>query len=299
MAPSTAYPGLYAEVTVDGCRLTEYDDGEDARSKTKRVYIQSEEGEQFGVQYFIPPSLFMEYGIKAEVSIDGVIMRKYIHDNYVGRLHGVSRYACASSANIGDLCVGQRFRFATLDTHDETGTVNTAVQNQLAATGEISVSFYRITNIRVSSAGKKAPTIQEYDKVPEKAMKGSAVSLKTQLDPFERIAPVTWVEADHVDGDRPFAVIQFKYRSAAALRSLHILPPLPNSVSREKGTASQLSLAKKPQLLDIYQPGKEVVPVTKRQRTENEEGAEVKLVGERSAKRRCLPTDKDEIIVLE
>lgn len=47
------------------------------------------------------------------------------------------------------------------------------------------------------------------------------------------------------------------------------------------------------------QPGKEVVPVTKRQRTENEEGAEVKLVGERSAKRRCLPTDKDEIIVLE
>lgn len=199
MAPSTAYPGLYAEVTVDGCRLTEYDDGEDARSKTKRVYIQSEEGEQFGVQYFIPPSLFMEYGIKAEVSIDGVIMRKYIHDNYVGRLHGVSRYACASSANIGDLCVGQRFRFATLDTRkfdssifsnqsneihidDDTGTVNTAVQNQLAATGEISVSFYRITNIRVSSADKKAPTIQEYDKVPEKAMKGSAVSLKTQYD---------------------------------------------------------------------------------------------------------------------
>lgn len=116
MAPSIAYPGLYAEVTVDGCRLTEYDDGEDACSKTRTVYIQSEAGEQFGVQYFIPPSLFMEYGIKAEVSIDGVSMRKYIHDNYVGRLHGVSRYACASSAHIGNLFIGQRFRFATLDT---------------------------------------------------------------------------------------------------------------------------------------------------------------------------------------
>ncbi|XP_014558695.1 hypothetical protein COCVIDRAFT_35978 [Bipolaris victoriae FI3] len=299
MAPSIAYPGLYAEVTVDGCRLTEYDDGEDARSKTKTVYIQSEAGEQFGVQYFIPPSLFMEYGIKAEVSIDGVSMRKYIHDNYVGRLHGVSRYACASSAHIGNLFIGQRFRFATLDTHEETETINTAVQNQLAVTGDISVSFYRITNIRVSSAGKKAPTIHEYDKVPEKALKGSAVSLKTQLDPFERIAPVTWVEADHVDGDRPFAVIRFKYRSEAALRSLHIPPPLQNSVSLEKGSASPLSMVNKAQPLDDYHPGKEEKPVMKRHRTENDEDSEVKLVEERSAKRRCLPTDKDEIIVLE
>ncbi|EMD96636.1 hypothetical protein COCC4DRAFT_150281 [Bipolaris maydis ATCC 48331] len=299
MAPSIAYPGLYAEVTVDGCRLTEYDDGEDAHSKTKTVYIQSEAGEQFGVQYFIPPSLFMEYGIKAEVSIDGVSMRKYIHDSYVGRLHGVSRHACASSAHIGNLFIGQRFRFATLDTHDETETVNTAVQNQLAVTGDISVSFYRITNIRVASAGKKAPTIHEYDKVPEKALKGSAVSLKTQLDPFERIAPVTWVEADHVDGDRPFAVIQFKYRSAAALRSLHILPPLQNSMSLERGSVSQPSMAKKALPLGVYHPGKEVMPATKRQRTENDEDPDVKLVGERSAKRRCLPTDKDEIIVLE
>ncbi|KAJ5031481.1 hypothetical protein J3E72DRAFT_370659 [Bipolaris maydis] len=316
MAPSIAYPGLYAEVTVDGCRLTEYDDGEDAHSKTKTVYIQSEAGEQFGVQYFIPPSLFMEYGIKAEVSIDGVSMRKYIHDSYVGRLHGVSRHACASSAHIGNLFIGQRFRFATLDTRklnsfifsdrpnkipidDETETVNTAVQNQLAVTGDISVSFYRITNIRVASAGKKAPTIHEYDKVPEKALKGSAVSLKTQLDPFERIAPVTWVEADHVDGDRPFAVIQFKYRSAAALRSLHILPPLQNSMSLERGSVSQPSMAKKALPLGVYHPGKEVMPATKRQRTENDEDPDVKLVGERSAKRRCLPTDKDEIIVLE
>lgn len=47
------------------------------------------------------------------------------------------------------------------------------------------------------------------------------------------------------------------------------------------------------------QPGKEEKPVMKRHRTENDEDSEVKLVEERSAKRRCLPTDKDEIIVLE
>jgi hypothetical protein len=60
------------------------------------------------------------------------------------------------------------------------------VRNQLAVTGDISVSFYRITNIRIASAGKKVPTIQEYDKVPEKALKGSAVSLKTKYE-FESL----------------------------------------------------------------------------------------------------------------
>lgn len=41
------------------------------------------------------------------------------------------------------------------------------------------------------------------------------------------------------------------------------------------------------------------MPVMKRQRAENDEDSEVKLVVERSAKRRCLPTNKDEIVVLE
>lgn len=81
---------------------------------------------------------------------------------------------------------------------DETEPVNTAVQNQLAATGDISVSFYRITNVRVSSAGKKAPTIHEYDKVPEKALKGSAVSLKTQYNSkraLNFLSPLTgWID---------------------------------------------------------------------------------------------------------
>jgi hypothetical protein len=116
MAPSSNHPGLHAEVIVDGCPLTEYNDDEELRPNTTTVYIQSEAGEQFGVRYFIPASLFEEHGIKAEVSIDGVSMRKYIHDNYVGRLHGVSRFACASSAHVGRLYLGQRFRFAALDT---------------------------------------------------------------------------------------------------------------------------------------------------------------------------------------
>ena len=56
------------------------------------------------------------------------------------------------------------------------------MRSQLASTGNISIAFHRITNIRIASAGKKAPMIHEYGKVPEKALKGLAVSLKTMYN---------------------------------------------------------------------------------------------------------------------
>jgi hypothetical protein len=63
------------------------------------------------------------------------------------------------------------------------------LQRQLASTGDISVFFHRVTNLRPRMVEKDLPAIREYEKVPEKALKGSSVSYKTtyvECHPFDR-----------------------------------------------------------------------------------------------------------------
>lgn len=71
MAPAPDFPGLEAEVVVEGRALTEHVGSEYPHPNTNTVYVQSEAGEQFGVRYFIPGNVFEQYDIKAIVSIDG------------------------------------------------------------------------------------------------------------------------------------------------------------------------------------------------------------------------------------
>ncbi|RAR02987.1 hypothetical protein DDE83_008388 [Stemphylium lycopersici] len=117
-----------------------------------------------------------------------------------------------------------------------------------------------------------------YDKVPEKALKGSAVSHKTSLEPMERIAPVKWMEADSVDGENyPFAVIQFKYRSAAALRSLFIIPRQPSPLPLEQRPTNQTSSDEVPLLLNKHRVEEDDSPTLKRERTHDRcEDGEIK-----------------------
>lgn len=118
MAPHPLFPNLEASVLVDNRPVDELYDHEDANLHTKIVYIESEAGEQFGVRYYIPGYLFEHYSIKAIVSIDGVDMRKFIFEKRNYDYYGVSRHIYASSAKSGRNFMGQRFRFASLDTRE-------------------------------------------------------------------------------------------------------------------------------------------------------------------------------------
>jgi hypothetical protein len=116
MAPHPLFPKLEASVLVDSRAIEEHFDREDANAETKIVYIESQAGEQFGVQFFIPGYVFEHHSIKVIVNIDGVDMRKFIFEKDRYNYYGVSRHVYASSAQIGRKYVGQRFRFASIDT---------------------------------------------------------------------------------------------------------------------------------------------------------------------------------------
>ncbi|CAN9441314.1 unnamed protein product [Alternaria alternata] len=293
MAPHPLFPNLEASVLVDNRPVDELYDHEDANLQTKIVYIESEAGEQFGVRYYIPGYLFEHYSIKAIVSIDGVDMRKFIFEKRNYDYYGVSRHIYASSAKAGRNFMGQRFRFASLDTHDERSAIEHELQEQLAHTGTISIAFHKVTNVRMAAAWKDVPSMYQYDKVPEKALKGSSVSHKTTLDPPERIAPVKFMEADYVDGEgRPFAVIEFRYRSAAALKSLAILP-------RSSSPAPVKDVVSEEEVKKIYLKQEEAETRKRNRADDDGDDGDVEMVNKRPAKRRCFPTSNDEVIELD
>jgi hypothetical protein len=72
---------------------------------------------------------------------------------------------------------------------DERDAIKDELQEQLAHTGVISVAFHKVTDVRMAGGSKDLPSIYQYDKVPEKALKGSSVSHKTTYV-FESPLPI-------------------------------------------------------------------------------------------------------------
>ncbi|KAH6875344.1 hypothetical protein BKA58DRAFT_119479 [Alternaria rosae] len=293
MAPHSLFPKLEATVLVDGRPVKEHTDQEDANSESKVVYIEAEAGEQFGVRFFIPGYVFDHHSIKVIVNIDGVDMRKFIFEKHKYNLYGISRQVNDSSALIGHKYVGQCFRFAELNTYDENHEIDHELWKQLKWTGNISITFHRVTNVRLARGWKNVPSMREYDEVPEKALKGSSVSHKTTLDPLHRIAPVTFMDADYVDSpSRPLAEIEFRYRSKQALKYLSIIPRTPSPEPVKEDLLEE-------QVQKIYLKHEETQARKRDHPDDDYEYEDVEMVEERPAKRRCFPTSTDEVISLD
>jgi hypothetical protein len=68
-------------------------------------------------------------------------------------------------------------RLTNLD--DDNDVIDCELQRQLAWTGNISITFHRVTNVRLAGGWKTVPSMREYNQVSEEALKGSSVSHKT------------------------------------------------------------------------------------------------------------------------
>jgi hypothetical protein len=65
------------------------------------------------------------------------------------------------------------------DPDDGNHAIDHELQRQLAGTGNILITFHRVTNVRQAGRWKNVPSMRQYEQVPEKALKGSSVSHKT------------------------------------------------------------------------------------------------------------------------
>ncbi|KAF2833543.1 hypothetical protein CC86DRAFT_461884 [Ophiobolus disseminans] len=134
----------------------------------------------------------------------------------------------------------QAFRFSELVRDETTGTIDTSLVRQLAASGQIMVPFHMIHNERRKVVQNRFPVLRDYDTVPEKAMKGSAVSHTAGLDPLKPVPRSPWWDCEYV---------------YATLKSLTIIPRTPSPEPLENRPTNSLSPNELAQLVNRYRIG--------------------------------------------
>ncbi|KAK5127441.1 hypothetical protein LTR85_006780 [Meristemomyces frigidus] len=350
MAVLQELPGLVVTLDVADQDLPEYDDDEteDMPPHTTSKYVEAQSGAHFGVAHRYTSTAFPHSGnhIKVELSMDGNVIC-YVTDS-PGNIASSQRWVMSNLSSIhGDKRYRQRFAFAELDIND--GPADKDLWGKLTELGTISVKFYRVRfgeprpMPRVPLLSKKAPKafskraaparappfpapipyegarkpVLEKDQVPEKNLKGKAISHQAKLAaPVEDPAPLVAAFTPPKDtrpiimiDTEPFATFNFKYRSHAALQALRIIPRTPSPVPLEARPLDELTPDEMRELLrrqreqseksaDLVKTKKEM----KKERGEavdDEEDDELEVIEHRQKRRRRSgPNAADEIVDL-
>ena len=105
--------GLRVEVHVNGAPLKEYDDDEDAPPQTVSKFIESVSGAEFEIRYFFEPPFPTIHGVKAEIRLDGKLMRGSLHQKH--ELIDSRGHRCdGATSHLGGQAFTSRFNFAEL-----------------------------------------------------------------------------------------------------------------------------------------------------------------------------------------
>ncbi|RYN23517.1 hypothetical protein AA0113_g5236 [Alternaria arborescens] len=142
----------------------------------------------------------------------------------------------------------------------------------------------------------------DFGNIPEKALKGRALSHQTILRAPEVIPKTTQLTCRYMNNDRkPFITFKFKYRSKAALQSLLIIPRNPSPVPLEDRDGDILTLEESHELLRRHREREDAAPSVKRERFKRERSSTAVMedqdddnVSFVSAKRRRLPITLNE-----
>jgi hypothetical protein len=118
MAIHPDYPGLGAEVIVDGDPLTEYrcDDGDvDDQPNTFTKYVQVASNGNFSIRYTIPQGVYGAYGVRANIKIDGKSVSSHNHNYEQIARRDVTKWVNTVSSTVDGMDYTYKLRFAKLD----------------------------------------------------------------------------------------------------------------------------------------------------------------------------------------
>ncbi|KAI4914146.1 hypothetical protein J4E85_010658 [Alternaria conjuncta] len=304
MAIAKALPKLKVEVFVKNAPLEEHVDDDDQTSDNEVTkFIEASSGDNFEVKYCFSPGFSIRHSILVELDIDGEYAAGSVF-NPGSSVRWDNAYTFKGSRGFED---GEyylrKFCFSQLEINDDgdTRTFKDSLKKKLHRVGVISVRFYWAT----AGATYKTPVTVRQDKnlgvVPEKALKGSALSHQASYGAREVMQAYSTIETTKID-ETPFAEFTFKYRSRAALKSLLVIPRTPSPVPLEERDVNTLTLEESRELIRLQREQRDAAPVIKRERIKRERSStiiredredddDVTFV---SAKRRRLPVTLDE-----
>ncbi|KAF2677306.1 hypothetical protein K458DRAFT_163912 [Lentithecium fluviatile CBS 122367] len=242
MAITTVYPGLQVDVVVNGAPLQEYDDDEDEDSPdTTTKYVEATSGANFEIRYSFGTGFSAKHAVVTRVHVDGQYGEGHVIK--LDEIFRFPRFLSGRREDLGDGYFQRKFRFAQLSTDDSgLGQVEDALMKKLKEIGTITVKFtWAMVNGPSHYDPLKSKEIPKIGTIPEKALKGRAVSSQVVLGDRETIRPFTTVSTTDLDGGKPFATFKFKYRSRSALQSLLVIPRSPSPVPLEERDINTLN----------------------------------------------------------
>ncbi|KAK8175656.1 hypothetical protein IWX90DRAFT_483689 [Phyllosticta citrichinensis] len=288
-------------IKVDGQRLDEYDDeDEESFPHIRTKYVAAQSGADFSVAYDLDEYFsYRTYDLSLSIFLDGKKAFSIIH--YGDKFH---------------LRKAQEFTFSDLAVEEEGENLNADQQKSVTALGEITVKLWRVqvtSESRVPTAGKWENDLDQISKVPEKALKGRAVSHRTKLGQAQAGKAFNEVSVTYLDPiAKPFTVYNFRYRSLEALKSMRLIPQTPEPVPLEDRPIEDLSPEQMRELLRLQKEQLEQGGSVKREsrsetvppkrepeyRSQWEDGDDIEVIETRPAKRRRNSDDPVETVDL-
>ncbi|KAH7389620.1 hypothetical protein DE146DRAFT_738909 [Phaeosphaeria sp. MPI-PUGE-AT-0046c] len=323
MAVHPEHPGLCAEVVINEESLKEYDDEEaieEPPSENITKYAQVDTDTNFGVRYTIPMGLTGECGVRSQLLLDGKRICSRVHRRQEIEGGDITNCLDKLHTTINGANYQQRFRFSQLRIEEEAKRdEHTPQQLQPIGTVTLKLNFINSLTKRDRTPEPQqtpAPEAAHQEKLPslgsiaEKSMKGDAKSHQTSLDApifAGRYTPSRSKTRTVYNCGKTFAIFNFKYRSLAALRSLHIVEPTPSSSPppTTHRAVEDLTREEVEAIARNSQVKAEPEVAVKRERRsafKREAGAvgsddEVEFVS--SKRRKTVPSQQDEVIVLD
>ncbi|TID13714.1 ATP-dependent RNA helicase [Venturia nashicola] len=289
MAIFPGLPGFEAAVVVNGLVCAEHsppDDMNDDEPKLVTTYIEATPGAKFAIHIWVRPETIAlwNYDLCVWVRVDGQIVGKPLwRRKKGGRVK--PRIVLGVEEKSGSSWTRRDLIFCNLN---KGKMINKELREKVAKLGQITVEFFRCVIKR-----KKAD-LQGYgwndgvDTVPEKALKGKALSHATSLSETATVVPAPCrYTSDHIDGrNDPYATICFQYRSLNDLKAEMIIPRSPSPIPLAERTPTTLEEAL------------EVIRI-QREQASNIQQENIRMKRERASSPPSIHEDNEDLSIIE
>ncbi|TID16120.1 ATP-dependent RNA helicase [Venturia nashicola] len=228
MAVLKAVKGIQVRILAGGKDGREYPctDSKPNPSTSVTKYIEAVDGANFSIQItIIPVFRYRSSNIMGLITVDGqavgrpLIRKESITDKQrVAKIDGID-------VNNGNGWMRRKFVFKNIVT-EASSKVDKEVMEKASKIGEINIRFYRV-DVEEEGVMHNFSQLQENDrKIPEKALKGKAISCRAGLDEEIPIAdtPKAYKVSMIDPEEEPFATFCFCYRSHKDLKVEMIIP---------------------------------------------------------------------------
>ncbi|MCJ1352080.1 MAG: hypothetical protein MMC33_002064 [Icmadophila ericetorum] len=240
-------------VKVNGQKLKEYIDQDDAEDSTTHSvkYVEAKDAAVFEVSFASLVPFDLAYhgpqscqGLRFSLTVDGQKIHSLVLNGTLltGKISGVEQKERGG-------WILKPFTFAQIETseietrpmylhailtqpeqaEERIGTQAQELKDRVSKIGKIEIGVIRVRNVTIAQSTWEGPNVKSLKPVPEKALKGQALSHGTSLGKSETIAPPTYVSCEYLDDvSKPYLNFEFRYRSRKALQNMFIIPRSPS-----------------------------------------------------------------------